>query len=245
MIGRPDRIAGIVETGDQRLECPDGDAGFAQPGDDRGGDDRLADPVSVPVTKQPRSGRSEPPTGGQAARRTGSALRSRTRPPAAPARAAGRHRRRRRSRTRRRTRARTALGGVASPAARGSKPADRAAAPSVCAAARSSSSRWVAITARRSREVMSGTVGGRIAWANTPPASAVSQIRIAVLRLADDERQDLRTRRADVEALLLESRAAARRRWRPAWPPDGVARRSDRARPALRPPPTAAGRWRR
>jgi hypothetical protein len=35
------------------------------------------------------------------------------------------------------------------------------------------------MTASRSRDVPSGTVGGRIAWANTPPSSASSHMRIA------------------------------------------------------------------
>ena len=37
-----------------------------------------------------------------------------------------------------------------------------------------------AITARRSRDVPSGTVGGRIAWAKTPCSIASSQMRIAI-----------------------------------------------------------------
>ena len=79
---------------------------------------------------------------------------------------------------------RTSRGGVARgrhrarPRPGGSRPAarrgrararPRAARPCVCEA----------ITARRRRDVPSGTVGGRIAWANTPRSIASSQIRIA------------------------------------------------------------------
>ncbi len=75
---------------------------------------------------------------------------------------------------------------------------------SVRAAARSSSSRWVAITARRSRDVIGGTVGGRIAWANTPRASAASQIAHRQLGVADDQRDDLGPRAGDVKSLVRE-----------------------------------------
>ena len=52
--------------------------------------------------------------------------------------------------------------------------------PITWAAPRSSSARWVAITVSRSRELPSGTVGGRIAWAKTPSRSARSQSAVAV-----------------------------------------------------------------
>ena len=39
--------------------------------------------------------------------------------------------------------------------------------------------RWVAITVRRRRELPSGTVGGRIAWAKTPSRSARSHSAVA------------------------------------------------------------------
>src|SRR5690348_3286646 len=54
-----------------------------------------------------------------------------------------------------------------------------AAAASLVAAVRRSSAEWVAIATRRSLEVPSGTVGGRIACANTPACSAVSHRSVA------------------------------------------------------------------
>jgi hypothetical protein len=53
------------------------------------------------------------------------------------------------------------------------------ASASTRAASRSSDLVCEAITARRSRDVPAGTVGGRIAWANTPRSSARSQAAIA------------------------------------------------------------------
>src|SRR3954451_23027029 len=61
----------------------------------------------------------------------------------------------------------------------GRKPARSAARASTRAAERSSSRVCEAMTARRRRELPSGTVGGRIAWANTPASSAASVIRVA------------------------------------------------------------------
>ena len=54
-------------------------------------------------------------------------------------------------------------------------------APEHRAASRSSALLCEAITARRRREVPSGTVGGRMAWAKTPRSIASSQMRIACL----------------------------------------------------------------
>ena len=78
-------------------------------------------------------------------------------------------------------------------ARRGRAPArPRAARPRLCEA----------ITARRRRDVPSGTVGGRIAWANTPRSMREPRrSRIALRGVADDERHDLRRRARDVEAL--------------------------------------------
>ena len=64
-------------------------------------------------------------------------------------------------------------------AAPGWKPAAMAARDSVWAASRSSPRVCDAITARRSREVPSGTVGGRMAWAKTPRSSAASHTDMA------------------------------------------------------------------
>ena len=54
------------------------------------------------------------------------------------------------------------------------------AASSVRAACLRSPASWVAIATRRSREVPSGTVGGRVAWANTPPCRGASHTDMAV-----------------------------------------------------------------
>ena len=59
------------------------------------------------------------------------------------------------------------------------RPEPAAARPITRAAARSSSARWLAITVSRSLEVPSGTVGGRIACANTPRSSVRSQSAVA------------------------------------------------------------------
>src|SRR6185437_11585491 len=56
-----------------------------------------------------------------------------------------------------------------------SRPIARAASPTSCAARRSSVGSWVAITVKRRREEPSGTVGGRMPWANTPRSSSPSQ----------------------------------------------------------------------
>ena len=76
-----------------------------------------------------------------------------------------------------------------------------AARGSVWAASRSSPRVCDAITARRSREVPSGTVGGRMAWAKTPRSSAASHTDMARCGVADDERHDLGLRAGDLEAL--------------------------------------------
>ena len=61
----------------------------------------------------------------------------------------------------------------------GRRPLRSAARARIRAASRSSSFVCEAMTASRSREVPSGTAGGRIACANTPCSSAASQIRSA------------------------------------------------------------------
>ena len=148
----------------------------------------LPTPVSVPVTNRPRiSARPAltPPAG--AARRR----RRRTRAAARPRRSTARPRP---------ARSRTGGSRCAARPGRG-RARRRAARPCVCDA----------ITASRSRDVPSGTVGGRIACANTPCSSAASQIRIASPASPTISGTIWRLRARHVEALAGELVAQRRR----------------------------------
>ena len=94
-------------------------------------------------------------------------------------------------------------------AAPGWKPAASAARASVWAASRSSPRVCEAITASRSREVPSGTVGGRIAWAKTPALERRLADRHRQVRRRRRQRHDLGLRAGDLEALAGELGRAA------------------------------------
>ena len=94
--------------------------------------------------------------------------------------------------------------GVSAPSRAERSSAGRTAAASAPAASRSSDRVCEAITASRRREVPAGTVGGRIAWANTPRSSARSLARDRLGGVAHDERHDLRLRVPDGQAVSAE-----------------------------------------
>ena len=152
----------VVEARDDRLEGRDPPALRGQPGADRRGDHRLAD---ARCRCRLRRGRARGPA---------TRLRSggRTRARAARPSPAVRSRRRRRSRC----------------GACRMQRSSRSRARPAC----SSDAECDAITASRSRDVPSGTVGGRIAWAKMPRSSSRSDAATAARRGADHERQDLR-----------------------------------------------------
>ena len=158
--------SGSSSAGDDGLER--GDArGRARAGRSRSraASTVLPTPVSVAVTKQPRT----------AARQAAAALAGLTVEDAARGAA----------------RRPSGLGAIAVRAARrrrrpparptpGRNPAFSAALPRTCAASCSSALVWDAMTVSRSREVPSGTVGGRIACAKTPRSIASSHMRTAM-----------------------------------------------------------------
>ena len=125
-------------------------------------------------------------------------------------------------------------------AAPGWKPAAIAARDSVWAASRSSPRVCDAITARRSREVPSGTVGGRMAWAKTPALERRLAHRIARSASPTTSGTIWVVRAGDVEALARPARRAASPRW-PGAARRGAAARASSSSAASAPPRPAAG----
>ncbi len=99
----------------------------------------------------------------------------------------------------------------------------------------SSSARWLAITVRRRRDVPSGTVGGLIACAKTPPSSDPLAQRRGAAGVADHDRDDLRSRLADVEVVARPAPSASPRRSGEGARLPPAATRAGRARPVAAP----------